>query len=77
MLFGIRCRACRGCSLVWSCWCGKDQRITALRIRSRMGMLLGSRIATPTSGRCDSMPSVDGGPDGAFDAVARGGLRTG
>ncbi|WEV69328.1 hypothetical protein OZX73_00015 [Bifidobacterium sp. ESL0775] len=36
--------------------------MTTLQCISGVGMLLGSRIATPTSGRCDSMPSADGGP---------------
>lgn len=62
MLFGIRCRTRRGCSPSVSCWCGKDQKHSALLLVSGAGMLLGSRIATPTFGRCDSMPSAGGVP---------------
>lgn len=72
MLSGIRCRTALGCSLrvvllVWK---------RSLK-SSGMGMLLGSRIATPSfEGAFRCLPWM-AFPDGALDVVVRGGLRTG
>ena len=66
--------------LVWGCWCGRDHGLgrPVGMSGSGMGMLLGSRTATPRVivARFDAhawWPVLGGWSD----RVARGGLRTG
>ena len=68
--------------LAWGCWCGRDHGLGCPvgMSGSGMGMLLGSRTATP---RCSIVVRFDATwsrpvPFGAgWKRVARGGLRTG
>ena len=68
--------------LAWGCWCGRDHGLGCPvgMSGSGMGMLLGSRTATPQRLLwCGSMPTWSRPvPFGAvWKRVARGGLRTG
>ena len=68
--------------LAWGCWCGRDHGLGCpVGVSgSGMGMLLGSRTATPQRLLwCGSMPTWSRPvPFGAgWKRVARGGLRTG
>ena len=67
--------------LAWGCWCGRDHGLgrPVGMSGSGMGMLLGSRTATP---RCSIVVRFDAHAwwpvlGGWSDRVARGGLRTG
>ena len=67
--------------LAWGCWCGRDHGLGCPvgMSGSGMGMLLGSRTATP---RCSIVARFDAHAwwpvlGGWSDRVARGGLRTG
>ena len=67
--------------LAWGCWCGRDHGLGCPvgMSGSGMGMLLGSRTATP---RCSIVVRFDAHAwwpvlGGWSDRVARGGLRTG
>ena len=67
--------------LAWGCWCGRDHGLGCPvgMSGSGMGMLLGSRTATP---RCSIVVRFDALAwwpvlGGWSDRVARGGLRTG
>lgn len=78
MLFGIRCRTRRGCSPSVSCWCGKDQKHSALLLVKWCGHAFGLPDRHPDlwSVRFDAFRGWRS-LDGSSDAVVRGGLRTG